>query len=165
MSSRKLRQIIFRQWYYFRLGYGTYLNLPVSLIGYITVIYTLLLPRIPILAALFPHFLWFIGASVVFLTFFSCLFGWIHMKRSQAFSSEQDIFQEENPYNFIVLKGKEEIISYPYFLLALKTNLRLLEKFGCVTEEEKKQFQYFYDLVDKLLQGYNLKNLKRLHNN
>jgi hypothetical protein len=156
---KQLSQILFRQWYYFRLGYSTYLSLPVSLFGYITVIYTLLISRLDFLQALFPHFTYFIAVTLAILGVSSSVLGWIHMKRSQAFSSEQHIFQEENPYNFIVVKGKEEVISYPYFLLSLKCNLRLFEKFGCVSEEEKKQFQHFYDLVDKLLQGSNLKDL------
>jgi len=91
------KRLLSRSWYYFRVGYSTYLSLPVALLGYASAIYYLAIKN-TFLEQFFPHFYYFIIFSLLILPIISVFLGWIHLKRSSLYRAEQDIQVEASPY-------------------------------------------------------------------
>lgn len=85
-----------RLWYYFRLGYGTYLTFFLGAINTLTVVYYLLIKNAPALEAGFPRFVEFAILATAIGVPLSVLVGWLHMKGSLAMTSEMDISVEAN---------------------------------------------------------------------
>ena len=153
----KAKRLLFRAFYYFRIGYTTYLSLPVALIGYITVIYQLLLRNVQFLEWLFPNFSTFLILATTTLLPTSVLLGWVHIKRSLAFKSEMDVNVEANPYNYKLAPGKERLLTCPSALLSLKVALKFYKKEGVLSDEEEKQFVEFIEKYERLVKGESLK--------
>jgi len=95
-----LKRIVYRSWFYFRMGYSLYLSYPVALFGYASSIYYLAVKNIPLLDMIFPHFYNFLIASLIVLPIFGVGMGWMHYKRllSPFYEAELDIQTEANPY-------------------------------------------------------------------
>ena len=74
-----------RRWMEFRQGYSTYLNLPLSLISFITVVYSLAVIQLsetfPLLLVLFPNILVFAFVCVIIIPFIAVAIGHIHVKK------------------------------------------------------------------------------------
>jgi len=94
-----LIRTLVRSFYYFRVGYGTYLSLPLTIISFCTTIYYLAIQNIPALKALFPGFLEFAVTLVALVYPVSAAIGWFHFKGGPIFKAEQDIIAESNPYS------------------------------------------------------------------
>lgn len=105
-----------RFWYYFRMGYATYLNF---LLGYgstLVTVYYLALKSSPALLDIFPKFIPFaVGATVVGAPL-TVVIGWVHLKRSPAYSSEVEVGVESNPYNYKIVPGYWKEAFVPLFL-------------------------------------------------
>jgi len=95
----KWKRAFLRSLYYYRVGYGTYLALPVSLFGYASSIYYLAVENIPILKNLFPRFHEFLFMAFILIYPLASLIGWYHFKKSPFFRAEQTILAEANPYS------------------------------------------------------------------
>lgn len=149
----KVKRLLFRSLYYFRIGYSTYLALPVALLGYITVIYQLLLKNIAALAWLFPHFSLFLVSALICLAPSATILGWIHIKRSMAYKSQIDVDVEANQYNYKLLPGKETQLAYPLNLTMLKLLTRFYKKQGILTAEEEAQLQSYAEKYEHLIKG------------
>ena len=87
-----------RSLFYYRIGYGTYLALPVSLFGYASSIYYLAINNVPTLKNVFPRFSEFLLLAFIILYPVASLIGWYHFKKSPFFKAQQDILAETNPY-------------------------------------------------------------------
>jgi len=115
-------------WYYFRIGYATYLAIPVAFAGYVSAIYFLTVINIDILSQIFPLFSIFLGFTVFTLPILATTLGWLHFKRSPLFKAEQMIAIESNPYSAAVFKF--------YHNLARKLELvENAEEIGCLLKE------------------------------
>jgi hypothetical protein len=79
--------------------------------------------------------------------------GWVHLKRSRLFSSEQDISIEANPYNYKTTPGKETELSWPILLLLIRMLRRLVESKGMMTDTEKLEADQLEDKILALLEG------------
>ena len=93
----KWNRAFLRSLYYYRIGYGTYLALPVSLFGYASSIYYLAINNIPLLKNIFPRFHEFLLMAFLIIYPMGALVGWYHFKRSAFFKAERDILAEANP--------------------------------------------------------------------
>jgi len=112
----KMTRFVARAWYYFRIGYSTYLTF---LLGYITTlitVYYLAIKNIPQLLGLFPHFISFSVLATVVGVPLSVGIGWAHLKRSPAYTSELDISVEANPYNYKLIPGYTKEVLFPIIL-------------------------------------------------
>ena len=119
------------------MGYSTYLTF---LLGYITTlitVYYLAIKDIPYLLDLFPKFLPFALLCTVVGVPLSVCIGWIHLKRSTLFSSEQDVSVESNPYNYRFAPGINLEMSGPWNLIVIKLIKKIAEKNGLLTDEER----------------------------
>jgi len=135
-----VRQFLFRCWYYFRIGYGTYLTFLLGFATTIITVYYLAINNIPALKSVFPSFLLFgllaIGVGVPL----SVLAGYVHFQRSRAYSSEVDIGVEANPYYYKVTPGKEREISLPLSIASIDMGLAMARKLGVLTPEAESAY-------------------------
>jgi len=83
-----------RSFYYYQIGYATYLAYPVSLFGYASFLYY----NIPIINEIFQRFYFFVFLSFVILYPLGAFLGWFHFKKSPFYKAQQEIIAEANPY-------------------------------------------------------------------
>jgi hypothetical protein len=99
-------RLLFRAWYYFRIGYSTYLTFLLGFLTTIVTVYYLAINNISLLKFIFPSF-WLFGILALVVGVPLAIFmGLFHFKRSQAYSAEVDIGVEANPYYYKVTPGK-----------------------------------------------------------
>jgi hypothetical protein len=121
-------------------------------------VWYLAIQNIPIVQQVFGHFLEFAIATSVVGTVAAIVIGYVHLKRSPAYSSEADIGVESNPYYYKLPPGfNREVFAPMYFELLvlmqkilegrplgdedkariekLKEKLKLLESGGAVGSE------------------------------
>jgi hypothetical protein len=130
-----LTRLLFRSWYYFRIGYGTYLTFLLGFATTIVTVYYLAINNIPALKSVFTSFWLFTILSVAVGVPLSVLAGWFHLKRSQAFSSEVDIGVEANPYYFKIIPGKEKELQVPLTVANIDLTVAMARKLGVLTPE------------------------------
>jgi hypothetical protein len=144
---------LFRAWYYFRLGYGTYLTFVLGIGTTLVTVYYLAINNISVLKNLFPQF--YIFATFGFVTGvpLSCILGWFHVKGSGIFKSEQDITMEANPYNYRIPPGYWQECFVPLYLELMNGMEKMLDKQQLLTEEEKKEITLLKEKLRKLENG------------
>ena len=130
-----LTRLLFRSWYYFRIGYSTYLTFLLGFATTIITVYYLAVNNIPALKTVFTSFWLFTILSVAVGVPLSVLGGWLHYKRSQAYSSEVDIAVEANPYYFKIIPGKEKELQVPLTVANIDLTVAMARKLGVLTPE------------------------------
>lgn len=146
------KQLISRCWYYFRLGYGTYLSLPIGLIGWANVIFYLAITNTA-LSQIFPKFhIFFITATLILIPT-GIILGFFHMKKSPIFQTEQVIQAERHPFNYKSYPGKERRLQLPLQYLTTRKLMEMLDKFGLLSEEEREEFRNYLEMIQRLMRG------------
>jgi len=116
----------YRSWFYFRTGYSQYFAFILALANMLTLTYYLAISNSSTLNSIFPSFTSYVIISIIIgIPIFSFV-GFLHMKKSPAFTSEQEVSAEANPYNYKLPPGlwKECIVPLLLELLILsKKNL------------------------------------------
>ena len=108
----------FRGWYYFRMGWTTYFAFILAAINTLTVTYYLAIENIPLLQTIFPTFVSYVITIISIGIPLLVAIGYIHYKRSAAYSSETDVIAESNPYNYkLPPRGWNQTVNYPLYLL------------------------------------------------
>ena len=90
--------LLFRSWYYFRMGWSTYFAFILAAINTLTVTYFLAIDNYPSLKLVFPSFETYITIIVSIGIPLLIIIGYAHFKKTQAFKSEVDVLVESNPY-------------------------------------------------------------------
>jgi len=142
-----------RLWYYFRLGYSTYL---VFLLGYVSTlitVYYLAVKNIPPLLDAFPHFAPFAVLATIIGIPLSVAIGWVHIKRSAGFSSEVDISVEANPYYYRLAPGWQKEVWFPVYLEMLVLLEKLMVAHEMLSTEERAQIQSLQGKIRTLIAG------------
>lgn len=104
-----LQRLLWRSWYYLRIGYSVYLTFILGFVSTIVTVYYLAVNNISFLKSAFPNF-WLFGVlALVIGVPLAVLLGYFHFKRSQAFTSEVDVSAESNPYNWKVIGKEREV--------------------------------------------------------
>lgn len=153
MNGKAASRLISRAWYYFRLGYSTYLTFLLGYISTLVTVYYLAVKNIPSLLDVFPKFVPFAVLATVVGVPLSVGVGWIHLKRSTLYTSETDISMEANPYNYKLVPGKETEIFYPALLVQLMILRNLSESNRLLTDAEKVQLEQLEDRLKHLIKG------------
>jgi len=163
MTLRVLRSTrwIYRAWYYFRMGYSTYLTFVLTYVSMLVTVYYLAIKNMPELLDIFPHFTPFAVLATVIGVPLAVTIGWVHMKRSKLFSSEQDIAVESNPYQYKLPPGYLKEAWVPAILLQLRLLRKLSETKGVLTDSERAELDEVEKRIETLLQGGYLGNPKR----
>lgn len=146
-------RLVSRAWYYFRLGYSTYLTFLLGYVSTLITVYYLAIKNMPDLLNVFPHFVPFAVLATLIGVPLSVGIGWVHLKRSVLFTSEQDITVEANPYQYKLTPGISKVVSTPTAAITLKILRRLAEKSGILTDSEKEMIEDLEKKWATLLEG------------
>ena len=139
----KINSLPFKLLYYFRGGWAMYFAFIFAAVNTLTVTYFLAIENYPELKAIFPSFeiyLLTIGAiGVPLLT----LIGYVHYKRSPAYSSEAGITMSSNPYQRRALINSE---------LSVELNIKISEILVKISNKEdtKKEMLELKTIHDKI---------------
>jgi hypothetical protein len=152
-----LKKKLFRWWYYFRIGFSTYLVFPLSLFNTVVVTYYLLITNFTVLKQVFPSFLIFLAFGIIVLLPLGVLFGWFHFKKTYAYTAEADISVEANPYYYKAAPGITKELTIPSMAFHLKALISLLEKLGSVSEEDKRIVNDLLKKCERLMHGEELR--------
>jgi len=144
---------IARLWFYFRMGYSTYLTF---LLGYLTTlitVYYLAIKNIPSLLDVFPRFVPFAIMATVIGVPLSVGIGWLHLKRTPAYSSEMDIGVEANPYYYKLPPGYNREVYAPLYIELLAQVMRLLDSQKLLRPEDKARIEEIQGKLQHLKDG------------
>lgn len=142
-----------RLWYYFRLGYSTYLTFLLGYVSTLITVYYLAIKNIPELLTVFPKFVPFAVLSTVIGVPLSITIGWLHLKRSAAFSAEADISAEANPYYYKLYPGYVKEVQYPVYLELLLQIERLMDAQHALTPEDRARIESLEEKLRTLVSG------------
>jgi hypothetical protein len=124
-------------------------------------VYYLAIQNIPQLERVFPDFTsWAITIIIVGVPL-AVFMGWLHLKRSPAYRSEQDVAIESNPYYYKLPPGfwKEALV--PVMLETMKLNIKLLNK-EPLNEAELNSLKELQKKMENLINGGYIGNPKRM---
>jgi hypothetical protein len=154
--------IIYRSWYYFRIGYGTYLTFPLGYIGFLALIYTyFVLPLNLNLGILTSSVYVFEIVVAIFMTPAGIILGYLHLKHTKAWQAEVEVGVEANPYTYRITPGKEKEAYAPITLITLQLLRKIAEKDNVLTSDEKQQLEVLESKMGILLQGKYIVKPKR----
>ena len=149
----KFNKLIFRSWYYFRIGYGTYVAFPLGFASTMIVIYALAIVPVPFLHDIFSHLYIFGIVGLLIIGPISIYAGLYHIKRTGAYSAEASVLTESNPYVYKAIPGKEREVFLPLMVLMAKGLAKVMEQQNTLTSEEQREFQIVLDNANTLLEG------------
>jgi hypothetical protein len=147
------RRILFRSWFYFRTGYGTYIALPVGVASNLVVLYELAVVKNHYLYPIFSSLTVFTLASLIVFVPVSIFAGLYHMKRTGAFAADASVQVESNPYIYKIIPGKEQEVLYPLLMLTAKGLIKVLDRDTMITPSEKQEFEEALAKANALLKG------------
>lgn len=155
------KSLPFRAWYYFRTGYSVYLSFIIAAVNVMVTVYYLAITNVPELKSIFPDFSsWAVTIIIVGIPL-AIFIGWLHIKRSPAYSSEMDVSVEANPYYYKLPPGYWKDALVPVMLETMKLNMKLLNK-ETLTEAELNALKELQKKVENLIKGGYLGNPKRM---
>ena len=146
------QSFFFRLWFYFRNGWGTYFAFIFAAINTLTVTYFLAIDEYPVLYDFFPTFFHYviiissIGIPILIGV------GYVHFKRSLAYSAEADIVTEAHPYNFRILPGWNTEVVFPLYLTLSEMMIKW-SKNEKLSDGDVKKLQVLQDKIQKLIRG------------
>jgi len=134
----------FRSWFYFRMGWSTYFAFIFAAVNTLTVTYFLAIENYPVLKEVFPTFIIYIiiiaGLGIPILT----LVGYIHFKRTSSYRAEATVMYETNPWARRIFVNSE---------LTLQINQKLLDLILRISKNEKisgDDISRIYEIQEKL---------------
>src|SRR5438094_7772352 len=136
-----LTRLIFRSWYYFRIGYGTYVAFPLGFASTMIIIYALAVVGVPVIHNIFPHLYEFGIVGILIIVPISIYAGLYHIKRTGAYSAEASVLTESNPHVYRAIPRKERDALVPLITLPATALAKLMEHEASTTLEEQKEFE------------------------
>ena len=146
------KQRTFRFWFYFRQGWGIYFAFIFAAVNTMVTTYYLAIKNIPSLVEIFPSFIHYslilasIGIPLLILI------GWVHFRRSLAFSSELDVQYASNPYLYKAQPGWQIEVIFPLYLAMSKTMIKISNG-DKLTEDEVNNLNLIQEKLEELLKG------------
>jgi len=153
MKLKDLGSLSWRGWFYFRMGYSTYLTFVLGYVSTLVTVYYLAIRNMPFLLDIFPKFLEFAILGTLIGGPLAVLIGWVHLKRSSLFSSEADVGVEANPYSYKLPPGYTKEVVIPSAFLQLRILQRLAETDRLLTPSEKAEIAELERKFVTLLHG------------
>jgi len=149
-----MRGLMFRSWFYFRTGMGTYIALTLGVVNVLTTTYYL----IPSVEATIPDFVTYVILAVVIGIPVTIGIGFLHFKKTQAYSSELDISVESNPYYFKFPPGHNLEALAPTYLEILRLCMKIA-KHEDVNEEDTKRYKELERKMEHLVKGGDIRSI------
>lgn len=153
LGSKMRQKIVTRFWYYFRIGYSTYLTFVMGYVTTLITVYYLAIKNLPFLLKLFPSFWLFSLLGTIIGAPLSVVIGWLHLKRTHAYTSEADITVESNPYSWKLTPGKEAEAFAPSYLETLRLLSKLLKSQNLLSEEDESRINDVEGKLRALIEG------------
>ena len=156
----KPTEFVSRCWYYFRMGYNTYL---VFLLGYgstLVTVYYLAIKNIPELQNIFQKFWLFVVMATMIGLPLSTMIGWIHAKRSYLWKAEFEISTEANPFIYRAA-GYTREAQIPATLETLRLVKLISEKENLLDPATKKRIEDLERKLETLRDGGTVGEPKR----
>ena len=141
--------ILFRAWYYFRMGWSTYFAFILAAINTLTITYFLAIDNYPSLKLYFPSFEMYILIIVTVGVPILIAIGYAHFKRTKAFKSEIDVMIESNPYQRRNTVNNEMNLRMNLQLIKLLTKLVNDDKLESVDSDNLKKLIKTYEEFTK----------------
>ena len=120
----------------------------------LTVTYFLAVENYPVLDTLFPSFLHYVFIAVVIGVPMLVLVGYIHYKRSAAFSAEADINVEAYPYWYKLPPGWNKEVVFPLYLQMINLMIKISKDEKLSTDETKEMSDIQKSLSSLIEGGY-----------
>ena len=120
----------------------------------LTVTYFLAVENYPVLDTLFPTFLHYVFIAVVIGVPMLVLVGYIHYKRSAAFSAEADIIAEAYPYWYKLPPGWNKEVVFPLYLQMINLMIKISKNEKLSTDETKEMSDIQKSLSTLIEGGY-----------
>ena len=120
----------------------------------LTVTYFLAVENYPVLDTLFPTFLHYVFIAVVIGVPMMVLVGYIHYKRSAAFSAEADINVEAYPYWYKLPPGWNKEVVFPLYLQMINLMIKISKNEKLSTDETKEMSDIQKSLSTLIEGGY-----------
>ena len=131
------RNVGFRGWVYFRMGWSTYFAFILAALNTLTVTYYLAIDNYPILKEIFPSFELYITILVATGVPLLILVGYVHFKRTAARKAEVDISYETDAYKARTLVNTE---------ISMQLNLKLIDIIMKLSKNEKIPDENYEDI-------------------
>jgi hypothetical protein len=148
-----MTRLLTRFWYYFRMGYSTYLTFLLGYFSTFVTVYYLAIKNMPALLDVFPHFLTFMIVGTIIGLPSGVIIGWLHLKRTPAWTAEIDISTEANPYNYKLTPGLWKEVFAPTYLELLRQNRKILASNNLLTDEEARRISELERKLEILVSG------------
>lgn len=132
-----------RSWYYFRMGWTTYLTFFLAATNSLVITYYLAIKELPILEQIFPSVFHYAIIIVSLLIPVMSITGYIYFKKSPQFISEADISIESNPHWNRILVNSDIILSTHSKMLKY-----LIKKYS--EEDLSNDLKQFYQFKNEL---------------
>ena len=142
----------FRGWLYFRNGWSTYFAFIFAAVNTLTVTYYLAIKDVPVLKAIFPSFIEYLVVVSVIGVPILIFIGYIHFKKTAAYSAEIDIYAESNPYYYKIPPGYNQQTLFPFYLAMINLLIKLSNN-EKITEEDSKEINRIKKELDHLIKG------------
>jgi hypothetical protein len=149
----------FRSWFYFRMGWSTYFAFVFAAVNTLTVTYFLAIENYPVLKELFPTFPVYVIFLVVVGIPLLILIGYIHFKRSPSYRSESAITYESNPFARRIFVNSELNLQINQELIEL---LLKISKGGKISEEHVLRISKIQEKLNEFTKERTLSNKKDL---
>jgi hypothetical protein len=141
-----MKKIFSRSWFYFQTGYSQYFTFTLALLNMLTTTYYLVIAQNELGDKLFTSFSTYVIISSIIGIPLLIFIGFVHMRRSQIYKSQQDVLQESWPYNYYLLPGIQKEVMAPLFRELLVLG-RMSISNESITEQQSKRLD---DLTQKL---------------
>jgi len=142
----------FRLFYYFRIGYGTYLAMFIGLINVLTTTYFLAGKKITWLQNIFPTFESYVLFCIAIGLPTVIIAGWLHFKKIGTYTQEVAIAQQYSPYNYKFPPGFNKEVFGPAYLAILQLNIKRING-NKLTQEELENILSLEKKLNELIDG------------
>ncbi len=143
----------FRGWFYFRMGWSTYLVFLLGEINTLTLTYFLAVDNYPELMTIFPTFEQYVLIMVSCGIPILVVVGYAHYKKTRAYKSEAEILVESNPY---VRRNTVNLDMTIRLNLKLLSLILKLSKKETVDEKEIEEIEKLQKHIVNLVQNRSL---------
>jgi len=135
------------------MGYSTYLVFLLGFISTLITVYYLAIKNVPQLLVIFPRFVPFAVLCTLIGVPVSVGIGWVHLKRSNLYSSEADIGVEANPWNYKVPPGWWREALFPALYVQLRLLHQLASKTSLISEDDLKELDSLEEKLKIVIDG------------
>ena len=126
------------------------------LLGFISTlitVYYLAIKNVPQLLVIFPRFVPFAVLCTLIGVPLSVGIGWVHLKRSNLYSSEADISVESNPWNYKVQPGWWREALFPALYAQLLLLHELADRGSLVSDDDRRELESLEEKLKTLIEG------------